>query len=200
MKKVIITALLALVALTGQAKVYKTMKAPEAMACVNMFYGKLEAREVIFTDTATTVHFTIRYKQGQTFSFAKESHLIDENGNRYPLRSTEGIKAGSWLQVPESGALDFTMHFEPMPKKVQLFDFTEGDFRTAFMLLGIHDKKTKLKAPTLQELSKANPWTIPADWLKTDTITAHPLVLIIQGSPSLQLSEPVARRSSGPDS
>ena len=171
MKSTIITILLAVVAMTGQAKVYKTIKNPEAMACVNMFYGKLEARKVIFSDTATTVHFTIRYKQGQTFSFAKESHLIDENGNRYPLRSTEGIKAGSWLQVPESGTLDFTMHFEPMPKKVQLFDFTEGDFRTAFMLLGIHDKKTKLKAPTLQELSKANPWTIPADWLKTDTIT-----------------------------
>ena len=147
------------------------MKAPEAMACVNMFYGKLEAREVIFSDTATTVHFTIRYKQGQTFSFAKESHLIDENGNRYPLRSTEGIKAGSWLQVPESGALDFTMHFEPMPKKVKLFDFTEGDFRTAFMLLGIHDKKTKLKAPTparyLKFVAKSevngNAWTSAAE-------------------------------------
>ena len=171
MKSTIITILLAVVAMTGQAKVYKTIKNPEAMACVNMFYGKLEARKVIFSDTATTVHFTIRYKQGQTFSFSKDSHLIDENGNRYSLRSTEGIKAGSWLQVPESGTLDFTMHFEPMPKKVKLFDFTEGDFPTAFMLLGIHDKKTKLKAPTLQELSKAYPWTIPTDWLKTDTIT-----------------------------
>ena len=171
MKSTIITILLALLSVGIEAKTFKTIKNPVAMACVNMFYGKLEARKVIFSDTATTVHFTIRYKQGQTFSFSKDSHLIDENGNRYSLRSTEGIKVGSWLKVPESGTMDFTMHFEPMPKKVQLFDFTEGDFSTAFMLLGIHDQKMKLKVPTLQELSKANPWTRPTDWLKTDTIT-----------------------------
>ena len=39
------------------------------------------------------------------------------------------------------------------------------------MLLGIHDKKAKLKYPTLQELSDANPYTVPADWFTTDTIT-----------------------------
>jgi thiol-disulfide isomerase/thioredoxin len=131
----------------------------------------LEARKVIFSDTATTVHFTIRYKQGQTFSFSKDSHLIDENGNRYSLRSTEGIKVGSWLKVPESGTMDFTMHFEPMPKHVQIFDFIEGDVRNAFMLLGIHNKGTAIKAPTLQQFYANNPYTLPADWLKTDSVT-----------------------------
>ena len=67
--------------------------------------------------------------------------------------------------------MDFTMHFNPLPKKVQIFDFIEGDGTGAFMLLGIHDKKYKVVAPTFQELSDANPYTVPADWLKTDTIT-----------------------------
>ena len=58
-KKTIITALLALVALTGQAKIFKTIKLPEAMACLNV-WGELKAREVIMRDTATTVHFTIK--------------------------------------------------------------------------------------------------------------------------------------------
>ena len=163
-KKSIITILLTLIAMAGQAKTYKTIKSPEAMACVNVSNGELKAREVIFRDTATTVHFTIEYPKGQHFRFVKESYLMDENGNRYPLRSAEGIKLNDWMKSPESGVTDFTMHFEPLPKQVQVFDFIEGDVKYAFMLLGIHDKKYKMKAPTIQELSDANPWTLPEDW------------------------------------
>ena len=170
-KQTIITILLAIVALTGQAKTFKTIKAPEAMVCENVRNGGLKAREVIFRDTATTVHFTMEYPKGQYFRFIKESYLMDENGKRYPLRSAEGLQLDTWVQSPESGVIDFTMHFEPMPKKVQIFDFIEGDVPGAFMLLGIHDKKYKIKYPTIQELSDANPWTVPEDWFKTDTIT-----------------------------
>ena len=170
-KKTIITILLAIVAMTGQAKTYKTIKNPEAMACVNMSNGELKAREVIMCDTATTVHFTIEYEKGNNFRFAKESYLMDEDGNRYPLRSAEGIALDAWVQSPESGVTDFTMHFEPLPKKVQVFDFIEGDGNRAFMQLGIHDKKYKIKFPTMQELADANPWTVPQDWFKSDTIT-----------------------------
>ena len=170
-KSTIITILLALIALTMQAKTYKTIVNPEAIACMKVRNGDLKALEVIFRDTATTVHFRMEYPKGQLFRFVKESYLLDEAGNRYPLRSAEGIALDTWVQSPESGVTDFTMHFEPMPKKVQLFDFIEGDVRDAFMLLGIHDKKAKLKYPTLQELSDANPYTVPADWFTTDTIT-----------------------------
>ena len=52
-KSTIITLLLALVALAGQAKVYKTIKAPKAMAS-NIYRGELKAREVILADTAST--------------------------------------------------------------------------------------------------------------------------------------------------
>ena len=169
-KSIIIITLLVLVAMMGQAKIFKTIKSPEAMACLNV-WGEFKAREVIMRDTATTVHFTMKKEKGQSFRFAKESYLMDEDGNRYPLRSAEGIALDSWIQSPESGITHFTMHFEPMPKKVQVFDFIEGDEKGSFRLLGIHDKKYKVKVPTLQELSEANPYTVPADWLKTDTIT-----------------------------
>ena len=171
MKQIIITIQFALVAMAGQAKTFKTIKNPVAMACVNVSNGELKAREVIFRDTATTVHFTIEYEKGNNFRFAKESYLMDEDGNRYPLRSAEGIALDSWVQSPESGVTDFTMHFEPLPKKVQVFDFIEGDGSGAFKLLGIHDKKYKIKFPTMQELADANPWMVPEDWFKTDTIT-----------------------------
>ena len=170
-KQTIITILLALVAIGGQAKTYKTIKAPEWMACVNVRGNGLKACEVVFRDTATTVHFSMEYPKGQYYRFVKESYLMDEDGHRYPLRSAEGIALDTWVQSPESGVTDFTMHFEPIPKRVQVFDFIEGDVKGAFMLLGIHDKKTKLKAPTLKALSDANPYAVPKDWFKTDTIT-----------------------------
>ena len=170
-KQTIITILLVLVAIAGQAKTFKTIKNPEAMACVNMSNGELKAREIIFRDTATTVHFTMEYPKGQSFQFVSSSYLMDEDGNRYPLRSAEGLKLNTWVQSPESGITEFTMHFEPLPKKIQIFDFIEGDGTRAFKLLGIHDKKAKLKVPTMQELTEANPWTVPDDWFMTDTIT-----------------------------
>ena len=170
-KSTIITILLALVTMAGQAKTFKTIKAPEAMTCVNVSNSELKVREVIMRDTATTVHFTMEKEKGQSFRFAKESYLMDEDGNRYPLRSADGIALDSWVQSPESGITNFTVHFEPMPKKVQVFDYIGGDEKGSFRLLGIHDKKYKVNVPTLQELSEANPYTVPADWLKTDTIT-----------------------------
>ncbi len=171
MKKTLIIALLALMAMAGQAKTYKVIHTPEAMACVNVHNGELIAREVIMRDTATTVHFTIEYPEGKNFRFAKDCYLTDEAGNRYALRSAEGVALDSWVKSPEGGKTDFTMHFEPMPKKTQLFDFIEGDASGAFKLLGIHDKKLKLKTPTFQELSDANPWKPAEDWLKTDYVT-----------------------------
>ena len=134
-KKNIITILLALVAVAGQAKTFKTIKNPVAMACVNVSSGELKAREVIFRDTATTVHFTMKYSKGQSFQFVGSSYLMDEDGNRYPLRSAEGLKLNTWVQSPESGITEFTMHFEPLPKKMQIFDFIEGDGTRAFKLL-----------------------------------------------------------------
>ena len=171
MKQYIITTLLVLLSVGIEAKTFKTIKNPVAMACANVSNGELKAREVIFSDTATTVHFTMEYLKGQNFQFVSSSYLMDEDGNRYPLRSAEGITLNTWVQSPESGVTEFTMHFEPLPKRTLVFDFIEGDVPRAFKLLGIHDKKAKLKVPTMQELSEANPWSVPEDWFKTDTIT-----------------------------
>lgn len=166
-KKIIITILLALVAVAGQAKTYKRIIAPEAMASVNC---ELTADEVVFTDTATTVRFTKKGDPRYTFRIISSSYLMDEDGNHYLLRSAEGIRLDEWVATNADSINHFTMHFEPMPKRVKVFDFIEGDVRGAFMLLGIHDKNTKLKAPSLKELSDAYPWTLPEDWFKTDSV------------------------------
>ena len=91
--KTIITILLALVAMTGLANTYKTIKSPVAMACVNVSDGELKVREVIMRDTATTVHFTMEYEKGHHFRFVKESYLMDEEGHRFPLRLHDALRA-----------------------------------------------------------------------------------------------------------
>ena len=169
--KTILAALLSLIAVTGQAKTYRTIKEPVSMACLNVWQGNLSAREVIMRDTATIIRFTLDFPKGRKYRIAKDSYLTDEDGNRYALRFSEGVKAGSQLKSPENGVTDFTLYFEPMPKRVQVFDFVNGDGNIVFKLIGIHDKKAKLNIPTLEELSAANPYALPADWLKTDTIT-----------------------------
>ena len=176
-KRTIITLLLAIVAMAGQAKVYKTIKAPKAMAS-NIYRGELKAREVILADTATTIHFTMEYPQGQNFRFVNTCYLMDEDGARYPLHAVEGIKLDSWVSVPESGSVDFTMHFAPMPKRTKVFDFIEGDVNGAFVLLGIHDSK---KAPQLHlgggktKMTSSSFLPLKGDrgssWFQTDTIT-----------------------------
>jgi len=35
----------------------------------------------------------------------------------------------------------------------------------------VYDKIEVMNAPTMQEIVEANPWTVPADWFKSDTIT-----------------------------
>ena len=59
-KQTIITLLLALVAIAGQAKTFKTIKNPVAMSCVNVSNGELKANEVIFRDK---FHDGIRKRQ-----------------------------------------------------------------------------------------------------------------------------------------
>ena len=113
-KSTIITILFALVALAGQAKTFKTIKNPVAMACVNVSNDELKVREVIMRDTATTVHFIMEKEKGQSFLFASTSYLLDEDGNRYPLRSADGIALDSWVQSPESGITNFMPMESPL--------------------------------------------------------------------------------------
>lgn len=170
MKKLILT-MIACLAMTAQAKIIKRIKSPEALLCLNVYGGELKANEVVMTDTATTIRFSLTYHKGNYFCIAQWAALVDEDGNRYPVHSIEGMKFGEWITVPDSGVKDFTLHFAPMPKNVKIFDFIEGDGDNMFKLLGIHDTKMKIKVPTMKELSDANPYTVPADWLRTDTIT-----------------------------
>lgn len=156
--------------MAGQAKTFKTIKNPVAMACVNVSNGELKAREVIFRDTATTVHFTMEYSRDRVSNLSHHpiSWTRTATATRCALPRTETQHMGA---VTREWNHRVYHAFRTLPKKMQIFDFIEGDGNRAFKLLGIHDKKTKLKVPTMQELADANPWAVPEDLFKTDTIT-----------------------------
>ena len=171
MKQFLILLLCGLFALVAPTSAKRIVKAPEALGCLNVSNGDLMVREVVFADTATTVRFTLDYPSGNNFRILDTCYLQDEDGARYPLRSAEGLAVNTWVTSPAGRTTDFTLHFEPLPKRTRVFDFIENDGRGAFMVLGIHDRKHKLRLPTMEELAGANAYTAPADWFTTDSVT-----------------------------
>ena len=171
MKQFLILLLCGLFALVAPTSAKRIVKAPEALGCLNVSNGDLMVREVVFADTATTVRFTLDYPAGYNFRILDTCYLQDEDGARYPLRSAEGLSVNTWVTSPAGRTTDFTLHFEPLPKRTRVFDFMEYDGRGAFMVLGIHDRKHKLRLPTMEELAGANAYTAPADWFTTDSVT-----------------------------
>lgn len=172
MKQFLILLLCGLFAMVAPSSAKRiVMKAPEALGCLNVSNGDLMVREVVFADTATTVRFTLDYPAGYNFRILDTCYLQDEDGARYPLRSAEGLSVNTWVTSPAGRTTDFTLHFEPLPKRTRVFDFIENDGRGAFMVLGIHDRKHKLRLPTMEELAGANAYTAPADWFTTDSVT-----------------------------
>ena len=171
MKQFLILLLCGLFALVAPTSAKRIVKGPEALGCLNVSNGDLMVREVVFADTATTVRFTLDYPAGNNFRILDTCYLQDEDGARYPLRSAEGLAVNTWVTSPAGRTTDFTLHFEPLPKRTRVFDFIENDGRGAFMVLGIHDRKHKLRLPTMEELAGANAYTAPADWFTTDSVT-----------------------------
>ena len=171
MKQFLILLLCGLFALVAPTSAKRIVKAPEALGCLNVSNGDLMVREVVFADTATTVRFTLDYPSGNNFRILDTCYLQDEDGARYPLRSAEGLAVNTWVTSLAGRITDFTLHFEPLPKRTRVFDFIENDGRGAFMVLGIHDRKHKLRLPTMEELAGANAYTAPADWFTTDSVT-----------------------------
>ncbi len=172
MKKILnALMLLCAVSLVGCATTH--IMNPESVACVNFGSDEgLTANEVVRNSKETVIHFTMNYRPKEKFRYGSDSYLIDEVGRRYALISADGIELDKWVKA-DSSVVNFTMHFEPLAKDVKVFDFVEGDVERAFGLLGIRDKKSKHEIPTLQEVLSANPYTVPDDWFRRDTVTVR---------------------------
>ncbi|UKK59100.1 TlpA family protein disulfide reductase [Prevotella communis] len=147
--KAIITLLLALVALTGQAKdiIWET---PSAF--MGNYNGMFFINQVELKPTETVLHITANYLPHNWIRFDKHSYLQTPDGKKYGI--TNGLKTNeqesdltpdSLFWMPESGTANLALHFKPVPMDTKKMDFLESEAEQDFKFWNICDGKTKEK-------------------------------------------------------
>jgi len=153
MKKQIITILLALVAVAGQAQI-KTIVWEEpvkAYTCNPLF----EITKVELTKQQTRLYARYRSLPEAWFSIAKESYL-QSGGKVCPIISADSINLGERQNLIGT-TKEFVLNFKPLPMNTREFDFLEGLGDNDFKVFGIHDKNYNMPVSP-----------VPAEYLTDD--------------------------------
>lgn len=154
--KAIITLLLALVTLTGQAK---DIIWENPSAFMGSYNSEFKINKVELKQTETVLHITANYQPHSWIRFAKNSYLQTPDGRKYTI--TSGLKTNeqesdltpdSLFWMPESGTANLALHFQPVPMDTKKMDFLESEAEQDFKFWNICDGKTKEKL------------VLPADW------------------------------------
>ena len=135
MKSTIITALLALVALTTAAKKQVVWENPSAF--MGAYNSEFKITKVELTETETVLHIVANYQPGSWIRFDKNSFLLTPD---------------SLFWMPESGTANLALHFKPVPLDTKELDFLESYNDRDFKFWNICDSKTKKDV------------AMPADW------------------------------------
>ena len=138
-----ITILLALVAMTSQAKVKTIVWKNPAKALNRADFLLIDKVEL--TKQETRLYARYYYMPGYWFSIAKESYL-QSGGKTYPVVSADSITLGERFTLGDKGEQEFVLHFEPLPMKTKEFDFLEGLRDGDFKVFGIHDSTYTMPA------------------------------------------------------
>lgn len=87
----------------------------------------LTIRQVELTDSATVLRVHARYIPNYWIRLDKATFLMSDKGVNYPLLRSEGFTIDEQVFMPDSGEMDFTLYFAPLPKDTRWFDFSEGE-------------------------------------------------------------------------
>ncbi len=150
--KTIITFLLALVTMLGQAKekmiVWEHPTTEYGNTYGDGFFNLvLDVTKVELKDTETVVHITAMQRSDYPdfcFQFAGDTYLKVDN-QHYPITSADGIELNKFVQTNKDCKRDMAFHFPPLPKGTQSFDFIEGDGDRAFQIKGIKPVEERWK-------------------------------------------------------
>lgn len=132
--------LMSFVTIQAEAALKKTV-AWKTTAAMYSDTDVMKVTGVELTDTATVVHVHVTFTPKSWIKMSKDCYLSDGKGKKYRMTSADGIVPGKKLTMPESGNVDFTLRFAPMPKDVKMIDFIEGDSKGDWHVFGIHDIK-----------------------------------------------------------
>jgi thiol-disulfide isomerase/thioredoxin len=137
MKKTIITILLALVAMAGQAKKTIVWENPSVAYSAIPYF---QIQKVEMTKEKTAMYVRMALLPGYGFRISEESYL-QTNGKQYRINGSDGIPlGGDFIILDDSGRKDFVLYFNPLPLDTKEFDFLEGLAEGDYKVFGIHDK------------------------------------------------------------
>ena len=148
MKSIIITNLLALVSIVGQAQTQVVWEQPSAF--MGEYYSEFDITKVELKSTETVIHVTANYRPGNWIRFAKESFLQTPDGKKYAFtggaktnEKESDLQPDSLFWMPESGIAHLALHFKPVPQDTKEMDFMESYNDGDFKFWNICDSKTK---------------------------------------------------------
>ena len=163
----ILTLLLAVIALTGQAK---TIVWEQPTTEFGNSYGDgyfnlaLDVTKVELKDNETVVYITAQQRSDYpdfSFQFAGDTYLkVGET--RYTIVSADGIELNKFVQTNKDGKRDMAFHFPALPRGTTSFDFIEGDGQGAFQIKGIKpvEERWKQLFPSYWRDDKTGDWKI----------------------------------------
>ncbi len=151
-KKTIITILLALVAMVGQAKdkiiVWEQPTTEYGTSYGDGFFNLvLDVTKVELKADETVVYVTAQQRSDYpdySFLFAGDTYLKVGN-QRYTISSADGIELNQFVQTGKDGKRDMAFHFQPLPQGTKSFDLIEGDGEHAFQIKGIKPVEERWK-------------------------------------------------------
>ena len=136
-KKTIITILLALVAMAGQAKKTIVWETPSVAYSAFPYF---EIQKVEMTKEKTAMYVRMALLPGYGFRISEDSYL-QTNGKQYRIIGSDSIPlGGDYIVLDDSGRKDFVLYFKPLPLNTKEFDFLEGLAKGDYKVFGIHDK------------------------------------------------------------
>lgn len=149
-KKLLSIMLLALFAITGQAKdvVWEQPTIEYGTSNGDGFFNlALDVTKVELKDNETVVYITALQRSDYPdfwFQFAGDTYLkVGEQ--RYIITSADGIELNKHFQTNKDYKRDMAFHFPPLPKDTKVFDFIEGDGQGAFQIKGIKPVEERWK-------------------------------------------------------
>ena len=90
-------------------------------------YDVISIQQVKLTGKATEIKIQATYIPNYWIRLDKNTSLTSDSGVKSRLLKADGFKIGEKVFMPESGIMNFTLYFEPLPMDTKSFDFSEGE-------------------------------------------------------------------------
>lgn len=118
----------------------------------------IEIDRVVVSDTATVLDIKAFFRPHNWIQISSESYLLADNGEKYPVRSGNGITLDEKFWMPDNGEASFSLIFPLLPPTVKVVDFIENDCEDCFKVWGIHldGKLPELNLPEKVKKQKLN--------------------------------------------